>query len=84
MWAEFGSISAAGVTFSVMGFSMGAFAAQHLAVTRPDRVLGVVLIGGQGTRETAVAVTTIGPQHSFINWLDRDGFDLFLGLARYL
>jgi O-acetylhomoserine (thiol)-lyase len=44
-----------GVTFSVMGFSLGAFAAQHLAVTRPERVVSVVLIGGQGARDSAVA-----------------------------
>jgi len=45
----------AGVQFNVMGYSMGAFAAQHLAARRADRVLAAVLIGAQGDRKTAVA-----------------------------
>jgi len=48
---EFG----AGVKFDVMGWSMGAFAAQHLAATRPDRILAATFIGAQGSRKTAVA-----------------------------
>ena len=46
---------APGVSFSVLGYSMGAFAAQHLAVTRPERITAVTLIGAQGDRKTAVA-----------------------------
>lgn len=44
----------AGVNFSVMGYSMGCFAAQRLAATRPDRIVGAVLIAAQGDRKTAV------------------------------
>jgi len=43
------------VKFDVMGYSMGCFAAQHLAATRPDRILAATLIGSQGSRKTAVA-----------------------------
>eukprot|EP00747_Dinoflagellata_sp_TGD_P163162 gnl/TRDRNA2_/TRDRNA2_181542_c0_seq1.p1 gnl/TRDRNA2_/TRDRNA2_181542_c0~~gnl/TRDRNA2_/TRDRNA2_181542_c0_seq1.p1 ORF type:complete len:303 (+),score=64.71 gnl/TRDRNA2_/TRDRNA2_181542_c0_seq1:64-972(+) len=39
--------------FVVLGFSMGAFAAQHLAITRPDRIAGIICIGAQGSRKTA-------------------------------
>eukprot|EP01047_Picozoa_sp_COSAG01_P038107 COSAG01_NODE_3072_length_6637_cov_10.406087_2_plen_264_part_00 len=49
-----------GVRFGVLGFSMGAFAAQHLAAAAAaalpaGRVTAAVLLGGQGDRAGAVA-----------------------------
>ena len=41
--------------FAVLGFSMGAFAAQFLAASHPERVTAMVLIGGQGARDSAIA-----------------------------
>lgn len=43
------------IQFVVLGFSMGAFVAGHLAATRPDRIVAAVLMGAQGTRSSAVA-----------------------------
>jgi len=41
--------------FVVLGYSMGAFLAQHLAITRPERVASMICIGGQGQRSSMVA-----------------------------
>ena len=49
-----------GARFSVLGYSMGCFAAQLLAATRPERVESIVLIGAQGARPSAAAAGTDG------------------------
>eukprot|EP00928_Gymnodinium_smaydae_P061527 TRINITY_DN45581_c0_g1_i1.p1 TRINITY_DN45581_c0_g1~~TRINITY_DN45581_c0_g1_i1.p1 ORF type:complete len:761 (-),score=84.56 TRINITY_DN45581_c0_g1_i1:67-2349(-) len=54
----------ANVKFGVIGYSMGAFAAQHLAASQPERIVSAVLIGAQGNRKTAVAGASEFFKHS--------------------
>mmetsp|Transcript_26527 Transcript_26527/g.48823 ORF Transcript_26527/g.48823 Transcript_26527/m.48823 type:complete len:616 (+) Transcript_26527:1-1848(+) len=41
--------------FAVLGYSLGAFLAQHLAISRPDRIHSIICISAQGPRKTSVA-----------------------------
>jgi pimeloyl-ACP methyl ester carboxylesterase len=59
--------AAGAASFVVVGFSIGGKFAQHLAVTAPERVLGLVLVAGCPTTEIQL------PPETLEDWLSRAG-----------